>query len=320
MRMKYRDAGVYFLPKWTMDFAAKNQKFDSISEDLLGWWAKAGWQEGLTQKLALDVVLGWKKVRLDEEETADGGDEVIDVAALSSTKTSQIPNSVEKRFASRVHDVASDPKDGKRRIPPLLAYVQPAPSEPLIRRVDTAAQLLAVSLHLAKQSLEHVLSHDQKISPSATLEQQARVSQEDSLIGENVKLGFRANVKESVIGANCEVGKNVRLTKCLLMDGVIVGDGVQMTGCIVGRRARIEGMKPVESMPAEAGQSDGPAKGKGKKKAADDDDGRTKLTDCEIAPNFVVEAGMDAKGEKFMGFDDLDEDMDGGDDDEEDDD
>ena len=314
MRMKYRDAGVYVFPRWVMDFAEKNNKFDSISEDLLGWWAKAGWQESLAQKLALDVVFGWKKVRFHEEDAADGEDGVIDVAALSSTKTSQIAEpAAENVFASRVKDATSDQKNGQRNIPPLLAYVQPAPSQPLIRRVDTAAQLLAISLHLAKESLEHVLSHDQKISPSATLEQQARVSQEDSLIGENVKLGFRSNVKESVIGANCEIGKNVRLTRCLLMDGVVVGDGVQMTGCIVGRRARVEGMKPIESVSAEVGPPDGIGKGKGKKKAVDDDDERTKLTDCEIAPNFVVEAGVEAKGEKFMGFDtdELDEDLDG---------
>ncbi|KAI7302586.1 hypothetical protein KC315_g16061, partial [Hortaea werneckii] len=32
-------------------------------------------------------------------------------------------------------------------------------------------------------------------------------------------------------------------------------------------------------------------------------DGKTRLTDCEIAPNFVVEAGTEAKGEKLMAFD-----------------
>jgi translation initiation factor eIF-2B subunit gamma len=69
-----------------------------------------------------------------------------------------------------------------------------------------------------------------------------------------------------------------------------------MRGCIVGRRARIEGLKAV----AETAEGE---KGSRKKKGGDDEDERTKLTDCEIAPGFVVEAGTEAKGEKMMGFD-----------------
>jgi translation initiation factor eIF-2B subunit gamma len=83
------------------------------------------------------------------------------------------------------------------------------------------------------------------------------------------------------------------------MDGVKVGDGVQLTGCIVGRRARIEGMKPVAESAEGANEDDGKAK---KKKTARDEDeeDRTKLTECEVAPNFVVAAGTEAKGEKMM--------------------
>ncbi|KAI6816462.1 hypothetical protein KC342_g15457, partial [Hortaea werneckii] len=46
----------------------------------------------------------------------------------------------------------------------------------------------------------------------------------------------------------------------------------------------------------------------------DGEEGKTRLTDCEIAPNFVVEAGTEAKGEKLMAFDteDLSEEGEGG--------
>ena len=319
MRMKHRDAGVYLFPRWVKDFAMTNEKFDSISEDLLGWWAKAGWQCGLAEKVGLTGVLDGSKQ--SEEDAADGlsEDDEIDVASLSSTKATLVPRKSQKgpnTFATRVPDAVSSIPKTTPTVPPLLAYVQPAPSKPLIRRVDTTAQLLAISLYLAKQPTEHALAPENKVHPSATLEQQARVSQEDSLIGENVKLGFRSNVKESIIGANCDIGKNVRLTRCLLMDGVVVGDGVQMMGCIVGRRARIEGMRPVTepSTPTVAGaaQAEGGGKGKKKKAAAGDEDERTKLTDCEVAPNFVVEAGTEAKGEKLMIFDteDMDDEFD----------
>jgi translation initiation factor eIF-2B subunit gamma len=162
---------------------------------------------------------------------------------------------------------------------------------------------------------------------------QARISTEDSLVAENVKIGMRCNIKESIIGPNCEIGANARLTRCLLMDGCTVGEGVQLTGCIVGRRARIEGMKPAEApaenLVGEGGEKGEKAAAKPKKKKGGDaegEDDRTKLTECEVAPGFVVEAGTVSKGEKLMAFDtegdfddddDEDEEDDGDDDSEE---
>jgi translation initiation factor eIF-2B subunit gamma len=162
------------------------------------------------------------------------------------------------------------------------------------------------------------------VHPTANVGMQARVSTEDSLVAENVKIGMRCNIKESIIGPNCEVGANARLTRCLLMDGVSVGDGVQLTGCIVGRRARIEGMKPAEPAPSTEGSVDGEKAPKPKKKKGGDaegEDDRTKLTECEVAPGYVVEAGTVSKGEKLMAFDtegDFDDDDDDEDDDRED--
>jgi len=321
MRMKHRDAHVYVFPQWVKDFAAKNERFDSVSEDVQGWWVKAGWQAGLVEKLRLDEVLGEKSAEDDDSNDA-GEEDDIDVSMLSSTKAAppvQQP-AQQPTFASRVGSSAPTAK-GPVSVPPLLAYVQPAPSatapQPLIRRVDTSAQLASISLYLARQPPEHPLAHEHKVHPSAQIGMQSRISQEDSLVGDNVTMGIRCNVKESVIGANCEIGNNVRLTKCLLMDGVVVGDGVQLTGCIVGRRARIQGIKPAEPAPSAAGEAEGgdaaavgaeggkakPKKKKGAAAAADDEEDRTKLTDCEVAPNFVVEAGTEAKGEKIMAFD-----------------
>ncbi|KAI7346430.1 hypothetical protein KC354_g14267, partial [Hortaea werneckii] len=66
---------------------------------------------------------------------------------------------------------------------------------------------------------------------------------------------------------------------------------------------------------AAAGEKKG-GKAGGRKKGGEGDgeDGKTRLTDCEIAPNFVVEAGTEAKGEKLMAFDteDLSEEDEGG--------
>jgi len=306
MRMKYRDTGVYIFPSWVKQFAANNDRFDSISEDLLGWWAKAGWQDPeLVEKLGLSDVLGDKPTDPDDTELVQE-DDFVDASALSTTK-SPAP-AVQVPFASRVR-IAPTPTPVD--IPPIHAYVQPAPElsstpQPFIRRIDTSAQVLNTSLYLAKQTPPHVLAYEHKVHPSATLGQQSRVSQEDCLVAENVKIGLRANVKESVIGANCEIGAYSRLTRCLLMEGAVVGDGVTLTGCIIGRRAKVEGLKPKEE-PTTAtteGSQEAGKKDKGKKRAQDEEEERTKLTECEVAPKFVVEAGTEAKGEKFMSFDD----------------
>ena len=324
MRMKYRDAGFYVFPKWVKDFAAANDRFDSLSEDLLGWWAKAGWQgDELAENLSLPEVLGGK---VTDEDDMDGElDDTVDPSTLSSTKATA--QSVKSTFASRVKSTAGTPKSPiMPPVPPLHAYIHPAPppSEPvsttskpdavpsstsaipLIRRIDTSAQLLTISLYLAKQPPSTTsLSQPQRIHPTASLGQQSRVSEADSLVAENVKFGLRANIKESVIGANCEIGAYSRLTRCLLMEGAVVGEGVTLTGCIIGRRARVEGLKPKAAEGGgETGGTEGEKKkGKGKK-AEEDEEERTKLTDCEVAPQFVVEAGTEAKGEKFMAFDD----------------
>ena len=336
IRTKHRDAHVYFLPLWVKDFAARNEKFDSISEDVLGWWAKAGWQQGLAEKLGLDEVLAGK--RSTDDEAANGGsvdeDEEVDATALSSTRSAPAPGrQPPQAFATRVGNSTVPPPRPKLAVPPLLAYMQPAsPTQPLIRRIDTAPQLASLSLHIARlpPSDTSPLAHEHKIHPSATIGQQTRISQEDCLIAENVTIGTRCNIKESVVGANCEIGSNVRLTKCVLMDGVVVGDGVQMVGCIVGKRARVEGSSAVGVKAGEAEVDGAAMKGKGKAKqkasaqSGGEDDDKTKLTECEIAPFFVVEAGTEAKGETMKAFDpegevggDEDEDVDVGDEDNE---
>lgn len=333
IKTKHRDAHVYIFPRWVKELAAKNEKFDSISEDVVGWWAKAAWQDGLGSKLGLDEILGGKAAESLHEDDEETGEE-IDISKMSSTTSSKQAGSSSNNaptFASRVKTAATPTTSEHTNPPPFLAYVQPslpptvtAPNaaHPLIRRIDTAAALLSTSLYLAKQSQpSHPLAHEHKVHPTANVGMQARVSTEDSLVAENVKIGMRCNIKESIIGPNCEIGANARLTRCLLMDGVSVGDGVQLTGCIVGRRARIEGMKPVEPVPSAEGSVDGEKAPKPKKKKgadAEGEDDRTKLTECEVAPGYVVEAGTVSKGEKLMAFD-TEGDFDDDDDDEDDD-
>lgn len=312
IKTKHRDSHMYLFPKWVKELAAQNDRFDSISEDVLGWWAKASWQDGLGDKLGLDEVLGEQAAQSPGEDGIAADEEDIDVSALSSTSTSRPAMSTSTdtpSFASRVKS-SPLPSKSQTKPPPLLAYIQPSlpatitaptPSHPFVRRVDTTAALLNTSLYLAKQVPEHSLAHEHKIHPTASVGQQSRISQEDSLVAENAKIGMRVNIKETIIGPNCDIGNNSRLTRCLLMDGVVIGEGVQLTGCIVGRRAKIEGAQ-LASGEAYAGITGAEKKAQARKKGAEEDD-RTKLTECEVAPGFVVESGTQGKGEKLMSFD-----------------
>ncbi|KAF2011106.1 eukaryotic translation initiation factor-like protein subunit eIF2B-gamma [Aaosphaeria arxii CBS 175.79] len=296
MLTTYRDSHLYFFPYWVIEMMRKNETFESVSEDVLGWWAKAGWQDGLGDKLGLRDIFypdeasdGEGEGRLESSQFIE---EEIDVSKLSSTWSSTLESSPSTALASRVQNsnipeaAKSISTGSKLPVPPILAYVQPSdPSLPLIRRVDTAHLLLTVSLRLAKlPSIEEAgkdaspFAHQAKIAHKAAIPLRCRVEAENSLLAENVIVQEKSNIKESVIGTGCTIGEGARLLRCLLMDGVEVGPNVQLTDCILGRRCKIEG---------------GPTKS----------DEKTVLTKCEVQDGQVVEWGTEAKGEKIMRFD-----------------
>ncbi|MCJ1434368.1 hypothetical protein MMC27_003736 [Xylographa pallens] len=298
MLTTYRDAHIYLFPHWVLDMVKKNDTMDSISEDLVGWWAKAGWQDGLADKLGLRQVFEDVDDREGEHSSHHSGlpEEEMDIGSLSTTSTSDLTPRPRKKqqsaFASRVStpvpsSVHPSIEDQKLIIPPILAYIQPAtPFAPLIRRVDTAASLLYVSLRLAKlDSIDEAgrhssspFAHAHKIAYQGGIAQRSTVTKADCLLAENVTVEEKSVIKESIIGANCHIKSGARLTRCVLMDGVVVGERCQLTGCILGRRVQV-GRESV-------------------------------LKECEVQEGNVVAEETDAKGEKFMVFEGLDEDVD----------
>ncbi|CAI6336389.1 unnamed protein product [Periconia digitata] len=308
MLTTHRDAHIYFFPYWVLDMINKNEQFESVAEDVLGWWSKAGWQEGLGDKLGLRSIF-----HPEEESNSESGSQVveeeIDVSRFSSTcsKGHDISSlsAATEVLASRVRGSSisggakSITPDTKLTVPPILSYIQPADaSAALIRRVDTAHLLLTISLRLAKlPSIEDAdgaptspFAHQAKVAHKHLVPKRCRVEAENSLLAENVTVEEKCNIKESVIGPNCKIGEGARLLRCLLMENVEVGANAQLTDCILGRRCLIEG---------------GTAKG----------DGRTVLKDCEVQDGQVVEWGTESKGEKFMRFELPSDEGFGGDDD-----
>lgn len=295
MLTSYRDAHLYVFPYWVKDFARHQEKFESVSEDLIGYWAKAEWQRGLAEKLGMNEIFQ-RESHNGENGSLDGEslEEEIDLQAMSTTKGgSNIPkvepsvqnDSEVPPYASRVKVLESEAtiETQSSEVPPMLAYVQRG-SSPFVRRVDSSAILLSTSLRLAKlESIEEVgrlaaspFAHSQKIAHPAGVAQRCTVTKSDCLLDRNVTVEEKCVIKESVIGAGCQIKSGARLTRCLIMDGAVVGERSQLTGCVVGRHSNI-GRESV-------------------------------LKDCEVQDGNVVPKETDAKNEKFMVFEGLDED------------
>lgn len=255
MLSSHRDAHIYIFPAWVMDMINSNEHMDSIGEDVIGWWAKAGWQDGLGKKLGLTEILSTSLPAASDDNLLDNNPEHdnIDFASLSTTHTSHLES-------AEIHDTKHD-----LVVPPILAYIHPKNTS-LIRRVDTAPLLLSVSLQLAKlEPIEAVgreasspFAHQAKVAYPEGIASRTTVTRPDCLLAENVMVEEKCSIKECVIGANCQIKQGAKLTRCLLMDGVVVGKGCKLTGCILGKRAEI-------------GEE-------------------TVLTDCEVQENLFVEA------------------------------
>ncbi|KAI9789576.1 MAG: hypothetical protein M1816_005983 [Peltula sp. TS41687] len=289
-----RDAHIYFFPFWTLDLVKRNETFDSISEDLVGWWAKARWQDGLGDKLGFpDGFVKTRRTQNDDmTQQVPALEDEIDLSSMTTTgPTNGMTTRREQRvLASRIRE--SSGSDGgfftkptkKTVVPPILAYVHPSQSGgPIVRRADTGPLLLSVSLRLAKlkainesagqQLPSSPFAHKSKIANPAGIAQLCTVTKADCLLGDHVIVEEKSVIKESVVGANCHIKKGVRLTRCVLMDGVVVEDGCQLSGSILGKKSRI-GKEVV-------------------------------LRDCEVQGGHLVSDGTEARNEKFMTFEGL---------------
>ncbi|MCJ1483259.1 hypothetical protein MMC06_003426 [Schaereria dolodes] len=297
MLTTYRDAHIYLFPHWVLEMVRRNETMDSISEDVVGWWAKASWQEGLGDKLGLREIFQGNDDRDGETGSYHSGllEEDMDIGSMSSTRTSNFRNGPSSKndprsaFASRVStptpptskEASTQPTPKQKlTIPPILAYIHPsATTTPLIRRVDTIPILLATSLYLAKlpptTETPSPFAHPQKVASTSSIATRSTISKADCLLAENVTVEEKCVVKESVVGVNCVIKSGARLTRCLLMDGAVVGEKAQLTGCVLGRRCQV-GRESV-------------------------------LRECEVQEGNVVPEETDAKGEKFMVFEGLDD-------------
>lgn len=263
MYTTHRDAHIYVFPHWIMEFIQRNERMESIGEDVVGSWAKAGWQQGLADKLQLTALCSAAEAEQDDDSNLDSVASPDRDASTAHGTTGT--GATDKSQANAPHTTSSN----DIKIPPILAYVHSAKTqEPgsILRRVDTAQLLLAISLQLAKlPPIEETgpetaspFAHNRKVAYPEGVKSRTTITKQDSVIGDNVTVEEKTSIKECVIGAGCQIQEGAKLSQCLLMDGVVVGKGCKLTKCILGKRSVI---------------GDGSI-----------------LTDCEVQENLLVEA------------------------------
>lgn len=272
---KFRDAHIYLFPYWVKDFARLNDDFDSVSEDLVGTWAKADWRKPAYRARFGARELFCKKRHAEADGLQDEVpiEEEIDLMSLSSTQvtTSSVhngrrPKSPTVALASRVTIDADDSTFSPTKnssvegdnspapfMPPILSYIHSAdPSSPLLRRVDSTPLLLSVSLLLAKlpaldestsggkpSSSASPFAHPSKIALTATIASRTTICKSDTLIGDNATISEKCVIKESVIGPSVSVGEGSRITRCVVMDGAVIGERCTLTDCVVGKKTMV---------------------------------------------------------------------------------
>ena len=312
MLATHRDAHIYLFPRWVLEWVARNERFDSISEDVVGWWAKAGWQDGLAEKLHLgaggvkstaDALREGFKDRNDpngHNRQGAGGEVTIDLASMSSTQTS---------FLTKTDDDDDDDDDdnddavvngdnstksGRAPDPPqMLAYIHPTTTNPkitnttfstptnLIRRVDTPDLLLTTTLYIA--SLPPSSSPSSTSSPSpAPISPLAHTTN----ISPSATIAPHTTIHEpsTLIGPNTAVAKHCTIKASSIGSNCVIEAGAKLTRCllmdgvVIREKAVLQGC--ILGRRSEAGKG-------------------ASLDGCQVPEQYAVPDGREAKGEIF---------------------
>lgn len=320
---KFRDAHIYLFPYWVKDFARLNEHFDSVSEDLVGTWAKTDWRKSRYRARHGTRALFGKK----RKDVADGGEDEmmpiedeIDLMSLCSTQVTRHAKpeaqsiSPSVTLASRVAvtdaDIDADadlddstPSSSKRtpiedddddddddedspapHLPPILSYIHsPDPSSPLLRRIDSTPLLLSVSLLLAKLPSLDSFTSSTSKSPYLIPSPFAHPTK----IAPTATISPQCSISTSttLIGANATISTHCTISESVIGPSVFIGEKSRLSRCVVMDGAVIgAGCMLMECVV-------------GKKVKIGD---RAVLVGCEVQDGNVVAGGTEGKGENFL--------------------
>ncbi|KAK5705654.1 Translation initiation factor eIF-2B subunit gamma [Elasticomyces elasticus] len=276
MRTKHRDAHVYFFPHWVKSFIAhpaNSEKFESLSEDVLGAWAKAGWRPSLASKLGLDEVLTGKRgaedddgevermgagfddagdegsmtparfSELDQQEDDEDGEEEVDVLALSSTKVS-VPLRVKqereaKDFASRVQlesTTSAEPQTKTKPDPKPKAHIN---VPPLLAYIQPSLpnQPLIRRVDTAPQLASISLYLARLPATSSPMESGVAYNPlaHEHKVHPTATIGPQSRVSEadSLVAENVTIGSRTNIKESVIGANCEIGGMVKLTKCVL---------------------------------------------------------------------------------------
>ena len=309
---QYRDSHIYFLPHWVKDFAMQNEDFESVSEDLVGTWAKSEWRKpSYRQQFGVKEIFKQKtpSSNTNGESTSrreQSLEDEIDLLSLSSTQitqhglnATQIKPQNPLHLASRVQPL--DPEDSMistttdesnqddhntsddtsiPHLPPILSYILPSTSTTaLLRRVDSTPLLLSVSTLLAKLPS---LSDQPATFTSSPFCQPHKIhptSQPAPTVRVSIETATCLIAANSTLNQHCTIKSSCIGSGCTIGAGARIQGSVIMDGAIVGEKAVLSGC--VVGKRAVIGKG-------------------VRLTDCEVQDGMVVGEGTESKNEKFL--------------------
>ena len=317
----HRDAHLYFFPRWVKDLIASNESFESIGEDVLGWWVKAGWQEGLAGKLNMGKALGIpeRKAAATDLESPQYLQKSawLDFANLSSTRVASFndlqihsdnnPQNQESQFASRVTkashaNTANPPSEPasipRSTVPPFQGYLHPSLTKndssllvnskasntsPAIHRDALIRRVDTVPL-LISVSLYLACSNDINNTHFRPLAHPHQIHPD-------LSLPQQASIQTSsvLIDANVTLNPRITLRECVVGAHCSIASGSRITSCVLMDGVVIE--EKVTLHGCVLGRKCKIGKG-------------SELRDCSVQEGYFVTDGSTIKGEVIAGFDD----------------
>ncbi|CAK8688127.1 unnamed protein product [Clavelina lepadiformis] len=220
VRDELKDAHVYIVKRWIVDYIAHNTSRSSFRSELLPYIVQKQFdrhhkvEPGSLEK-SPESVVGVHDTNLNVKDIftfikQDEETNIIRDLTLSSHTRADNPISC---FAFIYED------------------------GPLVNANNIASYVEANRL---VSKAEYVFPSEQSlIHPSSKLHEKSQAGS-DSMIGERTSVDEQSIIKRSVIGKDCQIGSSVRISNCILMDRVKVGNGCNLQGSVIADRAIIE--------------------------------------------------------------------------------
>ncbi|KAK3944503.1 hypothetical protein QBC46DRAFT_374476 [Diplogelasinospora grovesii] len=329
MLTTYRDAHIYIFPRWIMDFVAENDRLETIGEDVIGWWAKAGWQKGLSQKLGFDHILGSSSNSTEEDKMAASGilspptnkegsmsppsKTATTTAATTTTQTMSVDQIRKKSEpvlpGPQHHDdtTTTDPenKNNNNNVPPMLAYIHPYTPPPPAAEPPKGGGGGGGKNQPAPVPVEQGPIIRRVDTAQLLLQislQLAKLPSVEDLGGREGAASPYAHARKVAYPEGVKPRTTITKADTLVADNVTIQEKTSLKECVIGANCQInEGAKLTQCL-----LMDGVVVGKNCKltrcilgKRSEIGEGCV-LADCEVQENLLVEPKTEAKDEKFM--------------------